>query len=96
MSRSVHDSEFASEGATLRGRLYLPSGDGPLPAVATISPDDEMPGADTAVARGVFESIAGPTTTLASAGGHFGIIFDPSPELDWARDVQARFLLEHL
>ena len=67
-----------------------------VPTLAMISPDDEMPGADPKVAYEVFAAVAGPTTIVDIEGGHFGLMFDPSPELDVARNIQTKFLREYL
>jgi alpha-beta hydrolase superfamily lysophospholipase len=67
-----------------------------VPTLALLSPDDEMPGANPAVARATFEAIAGPTEIVDIEGGHFGIMFDPSAELDSALQVQLAFLQRHL
>jgi hypothetical protein len=63
-----------------------------VPTLALISPSDEMEGANPEVARSVFESVAGPTEILKIEGGHFGLLFYPSPEFDFAATEQARFL----
>jgi dienelactone hydrolase len=66
------------------------------PTLALISPDDEMPGADPQVSRAAFQAIAGPTEIVDIEGGHFGLMFDPSPELDSSIRTQTRFLNRHL
>jgi len=67
-----------------------------VPTLALISPSDEMEGANPIVARSVFESVAGPTEILDIEGGHFGLLFYPSPEFDFAATEQARFLNQSL
>jgi alpha-beta hydrolase superfamily lysophospholipase len=67
-----------------------------VPTLALISPDDEMPGANPQVSRATFETIAGTTEIVDVEGGHFGIMFDPSPELDSSIRVQTDFLIRHL
>ena len=67
-----------------------------VPTLALLSPDDEMPGANPEVARATFEAIAGPTEIVDIDGGHFGIMFDPSAELDFALGVQLAFLQRQL
>lgn len=67
-----------------------------VPTLALISPDDEMPGADPQVAREAFLAVAGPTEIVPIEGGHFGIMFDPSPELDFSILTQTRFITRHL
>ena len=63
-----------------------------VPAMFTMSPDDEMPGAVSAVARAVFERLRGPKELLEVDGGHFGIIEYPSALFDEASEAQATFL----
>jgi hypothetical protein len=67
-----------------------------VPTLALISPDDEMPGADPQVSRAACLAIAGPTEIVDIEGGHFGLMFDPSPELDFSIRTQTRFLVRHL
>jgi pimeloyl-ACP methyl ester carboxylesterase len=67
-----------------------------VPVLALISPDDEIAGANPAVAHAVFASVAGPTEVEPIEGGHFGLLFYPSPEFEFASQRQAAFLLEHL
>jgi hypothetical protein len=67
-----------------------------VPILALLSPDDEMPGAKPTVARATFEAIEGQTEIVEIQGGHFGIMFDPSAELDFALRVQLTFLQRHL
>lgn len=65
-----------------------------VPTLALLSPDDEMPGANPAVARAAFAAAPGPVEVVEVEGGHFGIMFDPSAELDFALRTQLRFLRE--
>ncbi|MCB9622186.1 MAG: alpha/beta hydrolase [Sandaracinus sp.] len=67
-----------------------------VPVLALVSPDDEMPGANPAVAQAAFDALAGPKERVEIEGGHFGLMFDPSPELEHARRTQLRFLQEQL
>ena len=67
-----------------------------VPTLALISPDDEMPGANPAVARAAFEAVAGPCEILDIEGGHFGLLFHPSPEFDAALAAQLVFVRAHL
>jgi pimeloyl-ACP methyl ester carboxylesterase len=67
-----------------------------VPTLAVMSPDDEMPGANPEVARAAFQKVAGHTEIVDVEGGHFGIMFDPSPELDFSVRTQTRFLERHL
>lgn len=63
-----------------------------VPTLALLSPDDEMPGANPAVARAAFDALGFPVEIVEIEGGHFGIMYDPSPELDFARATQLEFL----
>jgi hypothetical protein len=67
-----------------------------VPTLALISPDDEMPGANPAVSRAAFEAVAGPCEIVDIEGGHFGLVFHPSPEFDAAVAAQVAFLATHL
>ena len=67
-----------------------------VPTLALISPDDQVPGANPQVSRPAFNAIAGPTEIVDIEGDHFGIMFDPSPELESAIRMQTRFLMRHL
>jgi alpha-beta hydrolase superfamily lysophospholipase len=67
-----------------------------VPTLALISPDDEMPGANPQISRATFRAIAGPTEIVDIEGGHFGLMFDPSPELDFSIRTQTQFLIRHL
>jgi len=61
-----------------------------------IANDDEMPGAQTPVALHVFESAPEPKELLLVDGGHFGMLYHPSPLFDQASTAQAEFLVRHL
>lgn len=79
--------------------LYHPALAAPfitVPTLGLLSPDDEMPGANPEVARAAFASIAGPTEIVHVEGGHFGLMFDPSAELDHALRAQQEFLRRQL
>jgi uncharacterized protein len=62
------------------------------PVLMQISPVDEMPGADPAVARGVGDSIPGPKEIVEVDGGHFGLLHHPSRWFDDASAAQTEFL----
>ena len=62
------------------------------PTLFVISPDDEMPGAETAVARETFRRVPGPKELVEVDGGHFGLLYYPSPEFDRASAAEAAFL----
>ena len=63
-----------------------------VPTLFVMSPDDEMPGANSDVAREMLERLAGPTECVEVDGGHFGIAEYPSALFDDASAAEARFL----
>ena len=67
-----------------------------VPTLFVMSPDDEMPGAVSAVTRAVFERLAGPKEVVEVDGGHFGIIEPPSAAFDVASEAQAEWLTRSL
>lgn len=66
------------------------------PSLMQISPEDEMPGANPEVARGVHAAIRAPKELIEIDGGHFGLMHHPSPWFDDASSAQRSFLLEKL
>jgi uncharacterized protein len=66
------------------------------PALFVVAPQDEMAAAVPAVARVAYEQLAGPKEWLEIDGGHFGLLYYPSPEFARASSAQTRFLTEHL
>ena len=66
------------------------------PSLFLVSPEDEMPGSIPAVSRHVYERIPAPKEWHDIPGGHFGLVYYPSPEFDKAAAAQTRFLTEHL
>jgi len=58
--------------------------------------DDEMPGANSNVARHAFEIAPQPKKLIEIDGGHFGIVHYPSPLFDLASKAQTDFLKERL
>jgi len=67
-----------------------------VPTLFVMSPDDEMPGAVSAVTRAVFERLAGPKEVVEVDRGHFGIIEHPSAAFDVASKAQAEWLTRTL
>lgn len=67
-----------------------------VPTLFAMSPDDEMPGADSDVTRAAFDRLAGPKEVVEVAGGHFGIIEYPSAAFDHASAAQVAFLARAL
>lgn len=61
-----------------------------------IAGDDEMPGADPSVALAAFNRAPAPSELLEVGGGHFGLLYHPSPLFDKVSDAQADFLVKHL
>jgi pimeloyl-ACP methyl ester carboxylesterase len=61
-----------------------------------IAGDDELPGAAAEVAHMAFDSAPLPKELLEIDGGHFGLLYHPSPLFDKVSATQAEFLLRHL
>jgi len=61
-----------------------------------VSYDDEMPGANSNVARYAYSIAPQPKKLIEIDGGHFGIVHYPSPLFDLASKAQAEFFNEHL
>jgi fermentation-respiration switch protein FrsA (DUF1100 family) len=66
------------------------------PLLMQISPNDEMPGAKTEIARMVFDLAPEPKELMEIDGGHFGLIYYPGPIFDQAMNAQKDFLIRHL
>jgi uncharacterized protein len=66
------------------------------PTLFLVSPQDEMPGALPAVARGAYDKVAGVKEWIEIDGGHFGLLYFPSEEFERVSSAQARFLSDHL
>ena len=66
------------------------------PLLALIAPDDEMPGADPAIARAAIEAAPADTEILEIEGGHFGLLWYPGAQFDRAVEAQRDFLLRVL
>lgn len=74
----------------------LAAGQISCPSLFVVSPEDEMPGAVPAVARAVFDKIAGPKEWFEVAEGHFGLVYFPSPVFEAAASAQVAFFAKHL
>lgn len=61
-----------------------------------IAVDDEMEGAEPHIARAAFDSAPDPRELLEVGGGHFGLLYHPSPLFDQVSAAQADFLVRHL
>lgn len=62
----------------------------------TIADDDEMPGAEPGIAHLAFQAAPHPKELLRIDGGHFGLLYHPSPLFDRVSASQADFLLRQL
>jgi len=68
-----------------------------VPTLFVVSYEDEIPNANPAIAKAVFDKIPAPKKQLHEiAGGHFGLLWHPSPLFDEAVSVQKKFLLKVL
>jgi uncharacterized protein len=63
-----------------------------VPTLFAMSPDDEMPGAMSDVARAVYAGLSGPKELVEVDGGHFGIIEYPSVAFERASEAEAAWL----
>ena len=61
-----------------------------------IAEDDEMPGAESDIARLTWELAPQPKELIEMDGGHFGLLHYPSALFDQAVGVQTDFLIRHL
>jgi pimeloyl-ACP methyl ester carboxylesterase len=66
------------------------------PLLVVFSPEDEMGGCNPAITRMAFEVAPGPKELFEIGGGHFGMLYHPSPLFDQAARAQRDFLLRHL
>jgi hypothetical protein len=66
------------------------------PTLMIVAPDDEMPHANYDVARLAYELMPDPKEWYDIAGGHFGLLYHPSPLFDEATRIQAEFLTRWL
>jgi len=66
------------------------------PALFVVSPEDEMPRSDPAVARDAYERLSGSKEWVEIPGGHFGLLYYPSETFDRSSSAQSQFLAEHL
>lgn len=58
--------------------------------------EDEMPGANSNVARAIYELAPQPKELVEIDGGHFGLLYYPGPLFDQASKVQLNFLKNNL
>ena len=66
------------------------------PTLMMIAPEDEMAGANPAVARAAYDAIPAKKELVEIAGGHFGLLHYPSELFDQAARAQRDFLVRHL
>jgi len=66
------------------------------PALFVVAAEDEMPGANSGVARRVFDLLAGPRQLIDVDGGHFGLLYHPSPLFDEVSRAECDFLVRYL
>jgi uncharacterized protein len=62
------------------------------PLLMIVSLEDEMQGANPAVARGAYEAAPEPKEWREISGGHFGLLYHPSDLFDQASAAQSTFL----
>jgi uncharacterized protein len=67
-----------------------------VPTLMMIAPEDEMAGANPAVARAAYDAIPARKELVEIAGGHFGLLHYPSVLFDQAARAQRDFLVRHL
>jgi pimeloyl-ACP methyl ester carboxylesterase len=67
-----------------------------VPLFIVMSPEDEMGGCNPAMTKMAFAAARGPKELLEIEGGHFGLLYHPSPLFDQASVAQRDFLRRHL
>lgn len=66
------------------------------PTIMVIAEEDEMEGADADVAREVFTRGPDRKSLVTVGGGHFGVLYDGSPDFETSLAAQQAFVREHL
>jgi pimeloyl-ACP methyl ester carboxylesterase len=66
------------------------------PTLMLIADSDEMEGADSDIAREVFAAAPQDKQLVTVQSGHFGLLYNGSPEFDDSLSVQQAFVREHL
>ncbi len=61
-----------------------------------VAPDDEMTHANYGVARLAYELMPEPKQWYDIVGGHFGLLYHPSPLFDAASNAHTKFLQQWL
>ena len=95
-SKWVNDVTRARPETSAPWHPGLAAGHISCPSLFVVSPEDEMPGAVPGVAHDAFITIAAPKEWLEIPGGHFGLVYYPSPEFAMASSAQANVLCNHL
>ena len=67
-----------------------------VPLLMVISPDDEITGAEAEISRLVYNLVQGPKEWFEIEGGHFGLLYYPSPIFDQASKAEINFLKKYL
>jgi uncharacterized protein len=62
------------------------------PVLMIVAEDDEMPGANSDVARHCYQLVPGPKEIVEVSGGHFGLLYHDSPEFALSARAQTDFL----
>jgi len=66
------------------------------PILMVIAKDDEMPGASSELAREVYKAAPEPKELFEIDGGHFGLLYYPSPIFAQASQAEVDFLKKYL
>lgn len=66
------------------------------PILMVVATNDEMNGANTKVTAHVYKTITQPKEWVAIDGGHFGLLYYPSPLFDKSSQAQIDFLKKYL
>jgi len=67
-----------------------------VPLLLLVAHEDEMPGANSNIARMVFDFAPQPKKLVEIDGGHFGLVYYPSPLFEQASKAQQDFLERYL
>jgi pimeloyl-ACP methyl ester carboxylesterase len=67
-----------------------------VPLFMVVAKEDEMPGANSNVARHCFDLVPGPKELLEVDGGHFGLLYHDSEEFRISAQAQSDFVSRHL
>lgn len=95
-SRWVNDVTRARPKTPIAWHPGLSAAGVTCPSQFVVSPEDEMRGARPAVTRAAYDAVPGEKEWLEIEGGHFGLLYHPSAELERAAAAETRFFSEHL